>query len=548
MPKIQKPPGSSKWAPGGREEEEEALLLSTTDRVQGFTTNKTVVIPGLVLPIVLLLLALAGAVRASSIPPSGVTTPAEEALPDSEIQEHWYRIDIGQASAGWMLLRETRQGDRLSSVSILHLRFKRGSSEQTLELESRFVETLDGRPLSAWARQDLGSKPVETSWELERGTVWVEVTRDGETERERMPWPPGDWLTPGQLQRRLRQLLASGAETFTLTGLDPQLGLEPIDTEWRLDERQDRIVLDGQPRAAMRFRQRQALTPQLETVAHVDSEGLLLRSVTPMMGLEMTLSLSTKEDALAQRETPELLRSSFLYPDRPIPNPRKSRRVLYEIATENGALGSLPSIGNQRVFRAQGSYRILVELGSSPTLGDDERPDPTEYLSISTFLDHQDPVIQKLMGEIEIPAAGAAARAEALRGFVANHLSDKNLDSSLATASEVAASGSGDCTEHSVLLAALLRAAGIPARVVTGIVYVEELLGQRHLFGYHMWTQALIDDRWIDLDATLDQPFDAAHIALGTSALNDGSSTLHELAKLATLIGAARIRVLEVEH
>ena len=41
-----------------------------------------------------------------------------------------------------------------------------------------------------------------------------------------------------------------------------------------------------------------------------------------------------------------------------------------------------------------------------------------------------------------------------------------------ATAAEVARSREGDCTEHAVLLAALARARGIPARVAMGLVYV----------------------------------------------------------------------------
>ena len=536
-------------APGGLEEEEEALTLHTTVHSQGFTSmhfHSTCFSALRYTLLLLLLTAFAGPLPADHRP-SRAEVSGEETT-DSTTSEHWYRVDISRAPAGWMLHRETRQADRLSTVSILHLRFRRGPSEQTLELESRFVETLDNRPLSAWARQHLGPKPVETSWKFERDTVWVETTHDSETRRERMPWPPSDWLTPGQLQARLRQRLADGSKTFTLTGLDPQLGLEAIETEWRLDARDDNLILGGQTRRAMRYVQRQPLTPHLETIVHVTAEGLLLRSVTPMMGLEMTLSLSTREEALTNHDAPELLLRSFIYPDQPIPKPRRARRVLYEIQAESGALEPLPSTGSQRVSATSTSQRVLVEVGSSPVLEGDERPDPAEYLRSSTMLDHRDDVVRQLTGKVEFAEPGVAAHAEALRAFVASYLDDKNLDSILATASEAATTRSGDCTEHSVLLAALLRAEGIPSRVVTGLVYVDELLGQRRLFGYHMWTQALIDNRWIDLDATLARPFDAAHIALGTTALNDGSSALRELSTLATLLGNARIQVLEVEH
>ena len=59
----------------------------------------------------------------------------------------------------------------------------------------------------------------------------------------------------------------------------------------------------------------------------------------------------------------------------------------------------------------------------------------------------------------------------------------KNLSVGLATAKEVARTLAGDCTEHAVLAAALGRAAGIPTKVATGLVYFQGMLG------YHMWTE-----------------------------------------------------------
>ena len=43
----------------------------------------------------------------------------------------------------------------------------------------------------------------------------------------------------------------------------------------------------------------------------------------------------------------------------------------------------------------------------------------------------------------------------------------------------------GDCNEHAVLLAALARAAGIPAQVEAGLVY------QKGRFYYHAWNVTL---------------------------------------------------------
>jgi transglutaminase-like putative cysteine protease len=66
-----------------------------------------------------------------------------------------------------------------------------------------------------------------------------------------------------------------------------------------------------------------------------------------------------------------------------------------------------------------------------------------------------------------------------------------------------------------MLLAALLRAAGIPSRVAVGVTYAD---GE---FISHMWTEAYLND-WTALDATLSggDVVDATHIKLAASALD----------------------------
>ena len=477
---------------------------------------------------------------------AGLAWAGHASAEPGSVTEHWYRLEVDGTPAGHMLSREIVRDGRLITANRLHLRFKRADTTQTLELESRFTETSGGRPITAWSRQTLGQTPVETTWKFLPHEVLVDVVHGDKMTRRRVSLPATGWLTPGQVQARLRQLLADGTRRFTLSSLDPQLGLEIVDTEWILDGAEE-IVVGGTALATYRFRQRQSFLPSVETVTHVTAGGLTVRSATPMMGFTTTSTLAPRDDVLDSRGAPELMVRNFIYPDRPIEAPRRVRRAVYEVSAEDGAARDLPSSGAQRVEVTEtGDARVTVEVGSSPILENVDRADLEPYLRASTFVDHRDPGVRSLLAAAAVATdLPAAERAEALRAFVAGTLEDKNLDSILATAGEVAASRSGDCTEHSVLLIALLRAAGIPARAVTGLIYVEHIAGARDLFGYHMWTQAWVGDRWLDLDATLSVPFDAAHITIGTTALNDDTGTLSELARLATFIGRARIRVLD---
>lgn len=128
-----------------------------------------------------------------------------------------------------------------------------------------------------------------------------------------------------------------------------------------------------------------------------------------------------------------------------------------------------------------------------------------------------------------------------------------NLATGSATASEVARTRSGDCTECSVLLAAMLRANGIPSRCVTGLAYSDQdFAGQSDVFVYHMWTQAWItegDDapgQWVDLDAAMWR-YTGTHIALGVSDMDDAGAA-GDMIEMIPMMNGLEIEVVETHR
>jgi len=104
----------------------------------------------------------------------------------------------------------------------------------------------------------------------------------------------------------------------------------------------------------------------------------------------------------------------------------------------------------------------------------------------------------------------AAAPEEKVRRVLAWVVDNVEREPSLTipSARDVLRTRRGDCNEHAVLVAALVRAAGVPARVVAGIAYANDG------FYYHAWDEVWLD-RWVSVDAVFDQmPADATHVKL----------------------------------
>ncbi len=103
---------------------------------------------------------------------------------------------------------------------------------------------------------------------------------------------------------------------------------------------------------------------------------------------------------------------------------------------------------------------------------------------------------------------------------------------SLPNALDVLETKRGDCNEHAALFAALSRAAGIPTKIVFGVIYVE---GK---FYYHAWNEVFVGG-WIPIDTTFGQlPADASHIKFVEGDLDRGSEIIK-------LVGKIKIEILE---
>jgi hypothetical protein len=100
---------------------------------------------------------------------------------------------------------------------------------------------------------------------------------------------------------------------------------------------------------------------------------------------------------------------------------------------------------------------------------------------------------------------------------------------------ETLKSRSGNCQTHARLYAALARAAGIPTRFVSGLVYAP---GQGFL--YHSWAESYLEGGWIALDPTFGEvPANVTHIKLVEGDSPD------DMGLLAGVIGRIQARVIE---
>lgn len=476
------------------------------------------------------------------------TATSPEPRPDTD---RWYEIWIDDSRSGWSHETVTAEDGRITTHSEMSMTIGRADQAITIHTVSSFIETLAGQPIEMVVSQSLGQTPIESTYTFREGDVLVTSTQDGSARQTSMPTPEGDWLPPAAAARFLAQRLASGATEITSRTLDPSNGLTVVTTT-RTGIAPAEIEVLGTPTDCFHTKSTTIAGPvTVEAEEWLAADGAMLRNETTLGGMKITIIASSREEALRDADPAEIMVSTFVKPSRVIRNARTRQRGVYEVRLSAGTMPVLPTSAYQRVEPiGDGAVRVTVDMATPTPAGELNRD---TFLTATTYADAEDSVIRELTTKALAEVDDAPeARAEALRRFVFTYITDKNLGTAFATASETARSAQGDCTEHGLLLAAMLRAADIPSRIAIGVVYVEYFAGQRHVFGYHLWTQALLETNagpaWIDLDATLDarEPFDATHIAFAVNSLEEGKA-VNSLASIAPLLGLLEIDVKEIE-
>jgi hypothetical protein len=205
-------------------------------------------------------------------------------------------------------------------------------------------------------------------------------------------------------------------------------------------------------------------------------------------------------------------------------SPYAVERLVLEVDLLAGVL--VPSDPAQQVEAlGPGQARITRVRGPGAPVTPEEH---VAGLVANATVDSDHGAIQAQAKVVTDGATSPRAKVDAVVKWVYGAL-EKRLATHLPSASAVLEKKVGDCTEHTWLATALLRAAGVAARPVYGVAYTGD---SEKSFGYHAWVEVELDGHWVAIDPTWNENVaDATHLKLGS-----------ELGSVATAIGGVTIK------
>lgn len=464
--------------------------------------------------------------------------------------DHWYQINLAGSHVGWQHSSKSLEGDERVSTTDMAMSLRRGEMVIDVSVESEWKERISGTPVSVKMVQDMSAMKTITKWSFLPDMIKSLETSGGPPVTRELPLPKEAWLTPYQGEQYFLRKVGEGEKEISFKTMSPEIGPRVITITFTHVGDDVMDVMD-QPMKVSIWNMVNDAMPQMVTKQWIDGDGVMVASEIDIGIGKMMMTLVDKAKALKETDSaPEVFNSLLIEPDRPIRNPWKARMVVMKVRSKDGSPVKLPSVGCQTIAGTGDGYAtVMVDTDMPQPVLSGEESNP-EFLGQSAMINPADELIVTLHEQATTSLQEEATtldRADAMREFVFEFIEDKNLSTAFASASEVARTKAGDCSEHGVLLAALLRADGIPARVVHGLVYVPGFGKKKQgAFGWHMWTQAMIEGNWVDVDATLPVRFSGGHITTGTSSLSEGAGSA-DMANMIPSINNFEIDVLRVD-
>lgn len=464
----------------------------------------------------------------------------------------YYAVFVDGTKVGHAIHSRVVAGEQVTTTETANMTLNRMGKPVLLKTKETCVETIKGEPISFAAEQDIGMVMMKTEGTVGKdGTVRTRTTGIGAVQEGTIVWPKDAVMAEGLRLIEAEKKLKEGT-SYDVSVFSPGI-MAAVNTKVKVGAKQD-VDLLGRIVSLTKVETIMSMpgTGEIVSTGYVDEQLRTLKSIMPMAGMNVEMLACTKEFAMSNNQPTEIVDKMFLASPEPIENAGTAKSVTYYLKpTAQTTNLTIPSSDNQRVQKLEdGTVIVKVEPVSMPTgvtfpyKGTDANI--AEMIKPSRFLQSDDANIIALAKRAVGNTKDSAQAAKRIEEFVAKYVKNISLSVGYASATEVAASRRGDCTEFAVLCAALCRAAGIPARVTVGVAYVNDFEGRTGLGG-HAWTEAYISDKWVGLDSAFKAgalgKFDAGHIALAS-----GNGEPANFFNIATTLGRFRIEKITVER
>lgn len=390
------------------------------------------------------------------------------------------------------------------------------------------IEDSDGSLRTIEAVMKQGDIETKVEGNVVLGTLRLQIITDGAATGKDIPWTDDELIGgPFADMQSLRGRPMKPGEERRFSWLDPITG-EILQMELIAKDFIKTPLLDGLQYRLLEVTARAYLGDRgVTSTLWVNEKGETLKSYNASTDIRSYRCERSLAEKVRDGAACEAIDQYSVPLKQPIKDATTAPRLTFVMnANERFPTAMFPSTTSQRVkISSSVTNEITVypmkehtplPSGVSPELRIDET-----FTAATPVLQTKDAFVNKLSKQFLESGPQGKSSLERLRIGVFKWITNKVVFSpEMASAAEVARSQTGDSTEHAMLLAAVVRARGVPSRVASGLVYNRS--DEDPAMVYRAWTEVYLRDHWVSVDASVEEEgTDATYIKFLDSGLAD---------------------------
>jgi hypothetical protein len=477
--------------------------------------------------------------------------PENQQFETEKISESWMGVYMERIKVGYSVNQEfslVRNRQRSKKVlDKLWIRVSRlgGNPVELSTIQESFYDA-HGKPLESILRTKMSESETIIKAEIGQDKV---IFRSGDKVIKELS-VEGEFYFGTPVKKIIEENGLKPGHKYTFKIVD-FTSYSLIDTELEVMGREDVLIL-GKRLNLWHVKEKTNTVIPISVDEWIDEKGNSLKSISKTGFVQLTSIRMPKEKAQeVSEENFDIAFSTVIQSNITFENPQEVQVVKFKLSgipTER--IKSLPFDERSQEILELGDNYALIQTSSQIFKEEEAVSLPVEkegfhsFLKPTSFCQSADPEIKKTAEDIIGGEKNSWRAAKKIAAWMRKEMAS-TYDVGFADAREVLRNRRGDCSEHTVLTVALLRAAGIPARAAVGIMY------GGGIFAYHMWPEVYVG-RWIGLDAkwlaidkkTGEYYTDATHIKLGQSLLDE--NIFREMSQaIAEIIGLLKLEIID---
>jgi len=406
-------------------------------------------------------------------------------------------------------LVETRHIDgktgTITIETISRITLKRGGATVSLSETSVEISRLNGRPVSLSIHADQAG--LKTAFNAVFWGNSVEVRQDGKILKQ--PVSPDIVLGYGS-EQKIAGLLKSTDQTTAFPFFSSDTQGEVNRTVQKVKQEKG----DSETAHRLELKDVDGKTELIQEML-VDKNGRSTYVKSRMMGLtiEFVSDKIAETGKVKNGNGTDILIQTLFHSRKWFPSGIDVQKITL-LAKAGEEQLTIPETDFQSVARRGHGVEVTI---TRPELTETMKPDRNAAALESGPIVQSDlPEIKRIANTLENSSESDADFIRKVVHKVYLMISRKGYGVGFANTATILKTREGDCTEHTVLALALLRAGGIPCRAAAGVVAVNGTIG------YHMWPQVAMNGKWISIDPTLnEETADPSHLYMASTLLND---------------------------